>query len=95
MLLGRLNVSLGKPKGKDIKILLDSGANASLVAYDKVKNLRLKQSSVTNWNTAAGTFRTTKAVKADFKIPGFYTNCIINWKFHVTSTLGRYDMILR
>ena len=94
MLLGRLKTTLGKPKGEDIKILLDSGANASLVAYDKVKNLQLKQTSTTNWNTAAGNFKTAKTVKADFKLPEFYTNRIINWKFHVTSSLGRYDMIL-
>ena len=49
---------------------------------------------MTNWNTAAGNFKTTKTVKADFKLPEFYTNRIINWKFHVTSSLGRYDMIL-
>ena len=94
MTFGRLNVSLGKPKLKTIKILCNSGATATILSKKFVKNLRTKQDSVQTWETPAGTFETHSKCKVDFTMPEFHPKRLITYKVHVTPQPMGYDMIL-
>ena len=94
MTFGLLNIRLGKPKYKDIKILLDTGASKSIIRADRVKKLRKKHKSKTIWDTAAGQMSTNKTVKAKFRLSEFDERKEITWDFHVTECPLRYDMII-
>ena len=54
-----INISLGKEQWRTIKVLLDSGASATIVSKAIIAKLRQKAESPTSWETAAGAFRTT------------------------------------
>ena len=86
--------SLGKPKTKDIKVLLDSGASSSLIKDTKVSKLRIKDDTNIQWHTSAGVFATNQKVKVNFLIPDLHEKRLINHEFHVAKDLGRYDMII-
>jgi len=86
---------LGKPKPVTIKALLDSGGSESLVKESCVKNLRIRNSSkVTKWTTPAGELTTKKSCRAKFIMPELHDNRVIEWNFHVTKSIGAYDMII-
>ena len=84
---GLLNIRLGKPKYKDIKILLDTGASKSIIRADRVKKLRKKHKSKTIWDTAAGQMSTNKTVKAKFRLSEFDERKEITWDFAKGCTL--------
>ena len=94
MTFGLLNIRLGKPKYKDIKILLDTGASKSIIRADRVKKLRKKHKSKTIWDTAAGQMSTNKTVKVKFRLSEFDERKEITWDFHVTECPLRYNMII-
>ena len=92
----RLNTSLGKPKPKTIRALLDSGASESLVCREHIKKLRIKTSrakSIT-WTTPSGEMTTDQTVKGQFTIPELQEKKLIEWELHITESLGSYDMII-
>ena len=91
---GSLNYRIGKPKYKDIKILLDTGASKSIIRSDLVTKLRTKTDNKTIWDTAAGPMSTNKTVKAKFRLSEFDERKEITWKFHVTKSSLKYDMII-
>ena len=94
MVYGQLRRSLGKPKPTEIRILLDTGASSSIVTQTVVKKLRLKNSTPTEWNTAAGTMTTNKKCQVEFKMTEFDVEKVIEWNFHVTPRSFGYDMIV-
>jgi len=69
-----VNTQLGKPKIHRIKVLLDSGASATIITKEHVKKLRLNKSSRTTWTTKAGDFTTNATCKLKFSLPEFYKN---------------------
>ena len=91
---GQINVRLGKPKYKSVKILCDSGATATIVKHGFVKNLRLKRQDATTWKTPAGNFQTKSKCEIDFKMPEFHQHRNIKWKAYVTTQPMLYDIIL-
>ena len=91
---GSLNYRLGKPKYKNIKILLDTGASKSIIRSDLVTKLRTKTDSKTVWDTAAGQMSTSKTVKAKFRLNEFCERKEITWTFHITKNSLKYDMII-
>ena len=68
---GLFNIQLGKPKYKDIKILLDTGASKSIIRADRVKKLQKKHQSKAIWDTVAGQMSTNKTVKDKSRLSEF------------------------
>ena len=90
-----LQTRLGKEKWRNIKVLLDSGASATVVSSSLVKKLRQKTDARTDWNTAAGTFSTTATVKLDMKLPELSPSATIELGAHVhKGDLANYDVII-
>jgi len=97
ILIGELNIRLGKPKFEPIRTLLDTGTTSSLVLGRLTKKLRMTQSNKsTKWNTKAGIFETNKTCKVQFILPEFDQNKVIEWKMHVDDSTAdfNYDMII-
>ena len=90
-----LQTRLGKEKWRNVKVLLDSGASATVVSSSLVKKLRQKTDARTDWNTAAGTFSTTATVKLDMKLPELSPSATIELGAHVhKGDLANYDVII-
>ena len=89
----RFNTRKGKAKPVLIKALLDSGASESLVISKYTKKLS-KKKGTTGWSTPSGGMTTKQTVKAQFTIPELQDDKLIEWKLHVTESLGHYDMII-
>jgi len=90
-----LNTRLGKEKAKRISVLLDSGASSSVIHRDIVKKLRIKPTSPTVWNTAAGPLSTEGKVTITFALPELSPSASITTTVHVHPTqIARYDMII-
>ena len=95
ILYGRLRTGLEHPNPRTIKILLDSGASASIIQYNCVEKLRLKQQrDPLKWKTAAGELSTNYQVDIEFSLPELHESRMVQWTVHVTKTCGNYDLIL-
>ena len=98
--LGWLYNRKGGRKDKDfqrIRVLLDSGCEATLVNRHFVTKLQKTATKSTKWTTKAGSFETKRKVKAQFTLPEFHSGKDINWTMFVDETdhrLNRYDMII-
>ena len=92
----RFNVRLGKAKPVTCTALLDSGAAESVATEELVKKLRVKKSNGPPqiWSTANGELSTNKKAKSQFTLPELHDDKLIEWDFHVTPSLGSYDMII-
>src|SRR5512145_1121710 len=91
----RFNARKGKPKPVTLVALLDSGASSTLITEKYTKKLKLKQTNKGNvWTTPAGNLKTSKSCRTQITIPEFYDNRLIEWEFHVTKSMGAYDMII-
>ena len=66
----------------------------SLVAKKFVRDLPIENTKKTSWTTVAGKFQTNGKTSAKFKLTELNPTAEIEHKFHVTSTLSRYDMII-
>jgi len=97
ILIGELNIRLGRSKYRAIRILLDSGTTSSIVMGRLTKKLRMSQTThSTKWSTKAGVFETNKTCKVQFILPEFDQNKIIEWTMHVddSTSNSNYDMII-
>ena len=93
----RFNTRMGgRPQPVTVKALLDSVGTASLVTEKYAEKLRVKKytTSTTVWSTPGGELKTNKKVKSQFMIPELHDNRLIEHDFHVTKSLGNYDMII-
>src|SRR6478672_1065325 len=82
---------------KRLKILFDTRCGATLIHHSLVGKLALQTDRPSNWNTKAGSFRTTKTCKLNFTLPSFHENRNISWTAFVDETdkpSSRYDMII-
>ena len=82
---------------KRVKILFDTGCGVTLIHHSLVKNLPLRANRPSDWDTKAGSFRTTKTCKLNFALPAFHENRNISWTAFVDETdkfSSRYDMII-
>ena len=95
ILAGHLQVKLGTPKGKAVKILLDSGASGSLMRKGLAEKLRIKDTkSETIWTTASGVLNTNRKSKIYLELPELSDTLAIHCDVHLAKDLGRYDIIL-
>ncbi len=91
----RFNARRGTPKPITLVALLDSGATSNLILEKHSKKLKLRTlKRGTTWSTPAGTLKTTSTCKTQFTIPELHDNRMIEWDFHVTKSMGAYDMII-
>ena len=95
VLFGRLRVSRANQefKVKTIRILIDSGASATIINNDLVKHLPTLNGKPTNWITPAGNFQTNSTVSIEFTLPEFHTKKLITWQAFVTPHKMQYDLI--
>ena len=92
----RLNTRYaGKPKPITVKALLDTGGSGCLLTSKFATKLRASPvKEVTTWKTPAGIVSTKSKCTAQFTIPELHETRLIEWDFHLTQDLGRYDMII-
>ena len=92
----RFNMKRGKGKTVTIKALLDSGGAESLVTETYAKKLKLRKTAGRPkvWSTPAGEMTTSQKCKTQFTLPELHSDRTVEWDFHVTKSLGAYDMII-
>ena len=79
---------------KPVRILLDSGASASIIHKDFVsKENYVKSKDVQQWTTMAGTFKTTRTAHVTLKLPELNHTAEISANFHVTNQKSTYNII--
>jgi hypothetical protein len=95
ILYGRLRTGIEHPNPRTVKILLDSGASASIVQHRYVEKLHLKrQREPMKWTTAAGELSTNYKVDIAFSLPELHESRMVQWTVHVAESCGNYDLIL-
>ena len=94
IVFARIRTRLGKPKPQTIRILLDSGASASIFNIKFLNKLHLKRNQTTTWTTAAGNFTTSRTTEVQFTMPELYDDRVIEWKVHVAKDTGVYDAVI-
>ena len=81
-----------------LRVLVDTGASASVIIGEHCTKLKMKSSPTTTWNTKAGTFTTTRKARLRFVLPEFNPTKEISWACHVddnaTARTSQYDLIL-
>ena len=77
-----------------VRILFDTGATGSFVEAKLVKNLRVKTTRKSPWNTGNGTMHTNRITTTNLILPELYHERVITYQFHVIDSLAGYDMII-
>ena len=73
--LGWIHTRKGSLKAKHlkrVKVLFDTGCDASLINKHFVKRLKTTRHSTNKWNTKGGVFKTNRTVNALFALPEFH-----------------------
>ena len=88
-----------KPEIKTIRVLLDSGASASLIRGDFTKKLKHERTmKPVRWQTRGGSFNTTSQCTIQFALPEFSDQKLVTWKVYSDDTPSsslKYDMMPR
>ena len=98
--LGYLTLKPGKYKNQYIKrmrILFDSGCEATLVNKAIVRKLPKIKGNTVNWSTKAGSFQTSEKCLINFKLPFLHEQKEITWTAYVEPSNQdeiKYDMII-
>ena len=97
--LGYLHTRRGSTKVKDfkrVKVLFDTGCDATIINKKFVKKLKTTPHPTNSWNTKGGTFKTHRTVNCLFALPEFFKHREVKWTMYVdeTNNLSRYDMII-
>jgi predicted aspartyl protease len=78
-----------------IKVLLDSGASATLIKANWLSNLhQTSDDEITRWTTSTGTFKTKQKAIARMLFTELHESKTITYNAHVAPILGVYDMII-
>jgi transposase InsO family protein len=87
-----------KTQTRALRVLVDTGASASVIIGEHCTKLKIKTTPTTTWSTKAGTFTTNKRARLQFVLPEFHQTKEITWTCHVddtaVATTSQYDMIL-
>ena len=93
-----MNMRLGKPSVKPLRILVDTGTTSSIILGRFTKKLRTKRTVATTWRTKAGTFTTTEKCKIKFRLPELHRERIIEYYVNVDNSKeapnSYYDLLL-
>ena len=82
---------------KRLRILFDSGCEATLVNKNVVKKLTKVKCSKVNWTTKAGSFQTTEKCEIQLKLPALHEHKEIKWNAYVEPSPKseiKYDLII-
>src|SRR5687767_6146344 len=82
---------------KRLKILFDTGCGATLIHQSLVKRLKQKDNQPSNWNTKAGSCKTTKTCKMHCILPAFHEKRNFTWTAYEDNTdkvTSRYNMVV-
>ena len=77
--------------------MFDTGCAATLINHKFVKKLKTKKDNTTKRNSKAGSFKTSKKCKIQFKLPALFEHREITWKAYVDDSddqCTRYDMMI-
>ena len=78
-----------------VKILLDSGASASIVNHSYVhKNNFSTKSTTQQWSTMAGTFNTCRVASVNLILPELNSTAEIKINCHVSKQKSNYNLIV-
>ena len=96
ILHGLLSGRKGKAKWKAVRVLLDSGASATIVDKELIATSNLRKSAKSEWETKAGTFSTSYVANVQMTLPELDPLKNVHWQVHVNdaASTGRYDVIL-
>ena len=83
-----------RKRNKTLRILLDSGANESLIQASLVNQQQISETKKNVWNTMAGKFATNTSAKIAIKLPELSNSAEFSLKAHVISTESNYDLII-
>ena len=94
--LVRFNTRRGKAKPATVTALLDSGGAESIISEKLTGKLKVRttKGKPKVWSTPAGDVTTCKKTKSQFTLPELHDDKLMEWDFHVTKSLGSYDMII-
>jgi predicted aspartyl protease len=96
--VGLIYLNSKSTQTRAIRVLVDTGASATVIIGDHCRKLKLKRTEPTTWTTKAGKFTTNKKVTLKFLLPEFNSTKVISWSCHIdesaTSSASRYDMII-
>ena len=75
---------IGTGKTGIVRILLDTGASATIILKDAIRGLTgpVLKTAPTKWHTMGGHFVTKLQREIKFKLPEFSTSKIIHWVCH-------------
>ena len=84
-----------RSKSRYVKILMDSGASASIIhdSFVRTNKFNTRKTSANKWSTMAGSFLTSYEVEVKLKLPELNFTAHIIAPFHVTSQISNYDAI--
>ena len=84
-----------RSKSRYVKILMDSGASASIIhdSFVRTNKFNTRKTSANKWSTMAGSFSTSCEVEVKLKLPELNVTAHIFAPFHVTSQKSNYDVI--
>ena len=80
-------------KFAEVKILLDSGASATLVNKSKIPG-NVKKAEATKWDTMAGTFQTDSVANLKFSLSELNPTASIRTDVYAVDDMQNYDMII-
>ena len=96
VLVIRFQEKHGTPKAKYIIALLDSGCSSSIMGAKLAQKLRKKKAVSTEWQTAAGTLKTTGTCNLRMQMPQISGTMTVEQTVHLTDEpiSPRYDMVI-
>ena len=84
-----------KSTDRMVKILIDSGASASIIRHSYILKNKLTTKNFTNqWTTMTGTFNTNQIVNINLKLPELNSTAEIKVECHVTKNESNCDIIM-
>ena len=86
--LGKINVSLRKPKYRTVWVLLDSGGSSTIMSSFLARKLQIKRGSESTWSTLAGSISTCNMTRVQFSLPKFFEDWVVEYTVHLTNTVG-------
>ena len=78
---------------RNVKILMDSGASASIIRDSFIRTNKFNKASVNKWSTMAESFSMSYEAEVKIKLPELYFTAHIFAPFYVTSQESIYNVI--
>ena len=94
ILFGEITTSVKPKMAKQAKILLDSGASASIVSERFVTRFKQINDEKCTWKTMAGSFTTSKQCIVEFTVPELNPTAKVRHKMYVVPKMAKYNLII-